>query len=106
MTPAAVLDYARAQGCALEHVGDDRILLTGPKDARAQVAKLVRAHKAEVLALLQRDHDALAATDDGTCDDCGKPATVLIVTDYGCRYCRRCLRPSPLATKPRTKGLS
>lgn len=27
------------------------------------------------------------------CDDCGRLAPVLVLTDYGCRYCRRCLRP-------------
>ena len=26
------------------------------------------------------------------CDDCGKEATVTVLTDYGARYCRKCLR--------------
>ena len=26
------------------------------------------------------------------CDDCGKEATITVLTDYGARYCRRCLR--------------
>ena len=26
------------------------------------------------------------------CDDCGKEATVTVLTDYDARYCRRCLR--------------
>jgi hypothetical protein len=30
------------------------------------------------------------------CDDCGQECTVTLVTDYGARYCRRCLRPEPL----------
>lgn len=101
MTPAAILDYARAQGCALECLGSDQLLLTGPRAARAQVAKLVREHRAEVIALLQADH---AAADDSACSDCGKPATVLIATDYA-KFCRGCLRPEPLNSKPRTKGV-
>jgi hypothetical protein len=31
-----------------------------------------------------------------TCDDCGRRAVVLVTTDYGSKFCRRCLRPSPL----------
>jgi hypothetical protein len=34
-----------------------------------------------------------------TCDDCGKRAVVLVTTDYGARYCPRCLRPEPLNRK-------
>jgi len=33
------------------------------------------------------------------CDDCGRECTVTLVTDYGARYCRRCVFP----TKPRTQ---
>lgn len=38
-----------------------------------------------------------------TCDDCGKEAPVLVLTDYGCRYCRDCLRPGAIADKPKAK---
>jgi hypothetical protein len=100
MTPAQVLDRARALGCELVLVQDDQLKLTGPKDARAQVAKLVRAHKAEVLALLRADREAIAATVGATCDDCQKPAMVLVCTDYGARFCRGCLRPEPLGSTP------
>jgi hypothetical protein len=33
------------------------------------------------------------------CDDCGQECTVTLVTDYGARYCRRCVFPA----KPRTQ---
>ena len=33
------------------------------------------------------------------CDDCGQECTVTLVTDYGARYCRRCVLPA----KPRTQ---
>ena len=28
------------------------------------------------------------------CDDCGRKCTVTLVTDYGARYCRRCVFPA------------
>ena len=31
-----------------------------------------------------------------TCSDCGARAVVLVTTDYGSKFCRRCLRPAPL----------
>jgi hypothetical protein len=31
----------------------------------------------------------------GQCDDCGRSAPVLLVTDYGCRYCRECVTFPP-----------
>lgn len=37
------------------------------------------------------------------CDDCGRLAHVLVLTDYGCRYCRTCLRPDAIADKPKVK---
>lgn len=37
------------------------------------------------------------------CDDCGTVTPVLILTDYGCRYCRRCIRPDAIADKPKIK---
>jgi len=33
------------------------------------------------------------------CDDCGQECAVTLVTDYGRRYCRRCVFPA----KPRTQ---
>jgi hypothetical protein len=33
------------------------------------------------------------------CDDCGARAVVLVTTDYGPKYCRRCLRPEPIGTQ-------
>ena len=33
------------------------------------------------------------------CDDCGQECTVTLVTDYGRRYCRRCVFPA----EPRTQ---
>lgn len=38
-----------------------------------------------------------------TCDDCGTETPVLMLTDYGCRYCRRCFRPGLIAAKPKKK---
>jgi ribosomal protein S14 len=35
---------------------------------------------------------ASGATTGLACDDCGRVTSVAIVTDYGARYCRRCLR--------------
>jgi len=35
------------------------------------------------------------------CDDCGRPAVIAIVTDYGSRYCRECVYPSATTTKQR-----
>jgi hypothetical protein len=48
--------------------------------------------------------EAIEALASNVCSDCGKRAVVLATTDYGCRYCRTCLRPEPLAAKPKTKG--
>ena len=39
-----------------------------------------------------------ASTPGEVCDDCGWECTVTLVTDYGARYCRRCLRHAPLTT--------
>ena len=33
------------------------------------------------------------------CDDCGQKSVVTLVTDYGARYCRRCLQPAPMSRK-------
>lgn len=38
------------------------------------------------------------------CDDCGRVTPVLILTDYGCRYCRNCIRPDAPAAKPGKKS--
>jgi hypothetical protein len=48
---------------------------------------------------------AIAASTD-TCSDCGAHAVALVGVDYDptLRYCARCLRPEPLAAKPKTKG--
>jgi len=37
------------------------------------------------------------------CDDCGRLVPVLVLTDYGCRYCRACLRPGNIVAKPKVK---
>lgn len=37
------------------------------------------------------------------CDDCGRLAHVLVLTDYGCRYCRDCLRPGNISDRPKVK---
>ena len=50
--------------------------------------------------------DCTPPTEAPVCDDCGAHAVVLLVTDYGARYCRRRLRPEPLNAKPRTKGIA
>jgi hypothetical protein len=33
-----------------------------------------------------------------TCDDCGRPTVIALVTDYGARYCRECVFPSATTT--------
>jgi hypothetical protein len=38
------------------------------------------------------------------CDDCGQECTVTLVTDYGGRYCRRCLRPEPIGTPAKVRA--
>jgi hypothetical protein len=51
--------------------------------------------------------EAIAAVTNTSraCDDCGRTdATVMVETDTG-RYCRRCLRPEPIAARPKTKGM-
>jgi hypothetical protein len=45
--------------------------------------------------------EAITVASGTTCDDCGKATTVLVLTDYGCRFCRDCLRPEPLGLKPK-----
>ena len=44
---------------------------------------------------------AIAALTGDTCGDCGARAVVLVTTDYGCKFCRACLRPAPLNPKGR-----
>jgi hypothetical protein len=36
--------------------------------------------------------EAIAVVTSTTCSDCGKAARVLVTTDYGAKFCRRCLR--------------
>ncbi len=45
--------------------------------------------------------EAIAALTGDTCGDCGARAVVLVTTDYGCKFCRACLRPAPLNPKGR-----
>jgi len=46
-----------------------------------------------------RWREAIAAVTGDTCSDCGRRATVLVSTDYGSKFCPRCLRPKPLNRK-------
>ncbi len=39
------------------------------------------------------------------CSDCRRPAVVLVLTDYGCRYCPACLRP-PRLDKPIVRAVT
>ena len=117
MSALALLTAARDAGVKVTVEGAN-LVLEGDALTDDMVASF-KAAKPEVLRLLAVVPEAMPATEPGhdpvdcnppmeasVCDDCGKPATVLIVTDYGSRYCRACLRPSPLNSKPRTKGLS
>jgi hypothetical protein len=54
MTPAQLLNRVRALGCDLVLVQGDQLKLVGPREARAQVVELVRAHKPALLAYLPR----------------------------------------------------
>ncbi|MGB8299106.1 MAG: hypothetical protein WCG85_27050 [Polyangia bacterium] len=56
----------------------------------------VPAQRVAVPAPLGPSEETLAAVaivpTANVCDDCGKEATVTVLTDYGARYCRRCLQ--------------
>jgi hypothetical protein len=49
--------------------------------------------------------EAIEAVTSHACSDCGRTdATVMVTTDTG-RFCRACLRPEPIAARPKTKGM-
>ncbi len=65
-------------------------------DRAKAVTGAVPAQRVAVPAPLGPSEETLAAVaivpTANVCDDCGKEATVTVLTDYGARYCRRCLQ--------------
>jgi hypothetical protein len=53
LTPARILDRVRSLGCDLVADGDT-LRLRGPREARAELAELVRTNKSALLAYLPR----------------------------------------------------
>jgi hypothetical protein len=116
MNALALLTEAFEAGIRVT-VDGARLVLEGEALTEGIVASFKEA-KPEILQLMRAvpdgppapepDHmptEHIPPAEAPACDDCGKRATALIVTDYGCRYCRDCLRPAPLALRPRTRGL-
>ena len=65
-------------------------------DRAKAVTGAVPVQRVAVPAPLGPSEETLAAVaivpTANVCDDCGKKATVTVLTDYDARYCRRCLQ--------------
>lgn len=117
MNALALLTEAFEAGIKVTVVDGTKLALEGDALTEEMVASF-KAAKPEVLRLLAAVTEVSPLPDTNSapsnefettkapvCDDCGAHAIVLLVTDYGRRYCRACLRPEPLNAIPRTKGI-
>lgn len=61
---------------------------------------------AALAAWEERWAEAIQTATGTTCSDCGRASVVLVATTYGAKFCPSCLRPEPLNSNPKVKGLS
>jgi hypothetical protein len=111
MNALAILTDARDHGIQVT-VDGDKLILEG--DITPEMVATFTANKPEILRLLmavsaadesRAIHPTMASEDPmnralgAPCDDCGRPTSIALVTDYGSRYCRDCVFPSETAPK-------
>ena len=93
-----LLERARAAGLVFS-LAQDSLRVRGSKAVR-NVFRTEIAAAADAIREALVAHDGVPARSeelpaDGPliCDDCGREVVVAVCTDYGARYCGRCLRP-------------
>lgn len=81
MTPARILSDLSRAGLLL-HLAGERLRLSGPPEAVAALSPLVRAHKAEIIAILAHAIPSHVAT---ALDDAGYAQDLTAWTPLACR---------------------